>query len=112
MRRVVRRVLQRDRNDAFHVLIADRARGAGARRIDQAVHAEIQETPTPLAHRRPVDAERLGDIPIAPSLGASENDAGAEGVRLRGLWTPGPAAEFGTLFIGQCQRGEWSAHGV
>ena len=74
MRCIVRPGLQRQRKNTLDVLIAELARGAGTRLVEQTVDAAIQETLSPL----PDGVRRRGQLPghggIAESIGGQQDD--------------------------------------
>ena len=66
--RVVRRSLQRHRDDAFDRLFVDVARRTGPGRINQAVQSHLGELAPPLADSWSADPEFLGDLGVGPSI--------------------------------------------
>ncbi len=74
MRRVGRLVLQCAHDHALDVIIADRARRAGPRFVDETVEATRNGPASPLRHGRRVHVEFRGDRDVVETLRAFEHD--------------------------------------
>lgn len=101
--------LERQRHDVFHLRIADRARGAGARVIEQPVQSLGQEPTAPLPHRLLRHAQLPGDARVRLIRGASENDPRALRERLGRRRPPRPAFQRRAFLVGERQGWDRSA---
>jgi hypothetical protein len=77
------RELQRAHDHRLDPSILDRARGARTGRVTQPVQAMRDKATAPLADRRFVHPEMLGDILVQPALGARQHDPSAQRQCLR-----------------------------
>ena len=66
--------LQRQREYALHILIAQLARGAGPLLVEQAVDAAVQKTLPPLPSRVQRGGDLRGDGGVAEPVGGQQNN--------------------------------------
>jgi len=85
-----RLAFQGARQHAFHRGVAQAARRAGTRFIEQSIEAEKDKTLPPLAYCGERDVHAASHLGVAPPLGAEQHDAGAQGQGLGGLGTASP----------------------
>jgi hypothetical protein len=101
VRGVRRLLLERPDDHALDLLVADRARLAGARLVVQPIQTAARETAAPLADRRLVAVKPRGDPLAWLTVGGGEHDPAAQRERLRALRPPSPALEHFALLVRQ-----------
>ena len=94
-----------------HPLVLVHPRPAGPQFVVQALQAQFQAAPTPLADRRLSQAKALGDGAVGLTLGTGQHD-------LRALYNPvwngtgaGQAEQLGFFFLIEDHRQSGSGHG-
>ena len=74
---MARLLFQRLDDHRFHLLVADRARRAGARLVAQPVQPALGEASPPLAGRDRIATERRADLRVRPPVRRREHDPAA-----------------------------------
>jgi hypothetical protein len=91
-------------------VIADLARGAGARLIIEPFEPIGRKAPTPFADRIRVGPDQATDVLIFASFGGGQNDAGTSRQRLSGLLAARQAFKFDSLRRTQINRSRRLTH--
>jgi hypothetical protein len=99
-----RLALERARDHRFYLSVAQLARLAGARLIQQAVETGVAIPAPPLAHRLNADTQFGGQRRRRQSARAAQDDARAQRQGLRSLPPPRPTLQCRTIRIRQYQR--------
>src|SRR5260370_22554093 len=104
MRALGRHRFQGLRNDFFNLPIADLARCADPRLIQQAVQPQLSKPFPPFADGCPRDVQLPRDLEVAHPLPTTEHDPGAHRHGLRRLWSTRDHSQFVALLFRHFQR--------
>jgi class 3 adenylate cyclase len=88
------------------LLVGDRAGRPGSRLVRQPLQPAGNKPRPPLGHRRPRDAQPLGDRGVGGALGTGQHDPTAQRQRLTGGAPPGPTLQRRAFLAGQRQLGQ------
>src|SRR5260370_31926001 len=104
MRALGRHRFQGLRNDFFNLPIADLARCAAPRLIQQAVQPQLSKPLPPFADGCPGDVQLPRDLEVAHPPPTTEHDPGAHRHGLRRLWSTRDHSQFVALLFRHFQR--------
>ena len=110
MRRLPRRRLQRQTDDLRDRVIADLARRAWTRLVQEALQTTLREAPPPLADGVGRRADPLADVLILKACRRQQNDPRPLGQTLRRLSPRRQARQFAPLAVRQSNPNRRLAH--